>query len=93
MRKPLAFFFALLVGCLFVAQSSMAATAAHEGCCLQECKAMAQCAGASCAACPSAVAAPSNSLVLGAGACGDALTATDEDQPDSAFAQTWNPPD
>lgn len=50
MRRFLALFVVLL-GCLFTAQSTLAATAGYGDCCLHGCKGMTHCAAPGCQAC------------------------------------------
>jgi hypothetical protein len=57
MRKFLALF-ALLAASLFMLQSTMAATAAYEGCCIEGCQGMAQCVSLSCQVCAAPAAVP-----------------------------------
>lgn len=92
LRKLLAIA-ALLLGCLFVAQSTMAASAVYSDCCTQGCEGMAACASVSCQVCAVLTAAPPP--------CGQSVVfavwrerfGAGELLPSAPFAEIWTPPD
>lgn len=84
---------ALLLGCLFVVQSTMAASAGYSDCCTHGCEGMAACASVSCQVCAVLPAAPSpieQSVVF---ADSRERPGTGEVLPPAPFAEIWTPPD
>jgi hypothetical protein len=94
MRKFVALV-ALLFGCLFVAHASLAAAAAHAGCCDPRCEGMVHCAdmNAQCKPCAVPAVVPVD-VASGFGAPGSMDVLAWEERPmPSPVSRIWTPPD
>lgn len=85
--------FVVLLGCLFVAQSTTAATAVYGACCIEGCKGMSNCVGASCPVCTPPASATEPAAPRIAAPADEKHASANERGAASAFAEIWNPPD
>ncbi|HSI46955.1 MAG TPA: hypothetical protein VLA61_01655 [Ideonella sp.] len=93
MRKQFAIF-ALLLGCLFMVQSSLAMAAVYRGCCLEDCKGQGSCVDMSCQACQVPAAAPAQATApLRAATAARAAPETLAPSPEGMIHDVWRPPD
>jgi len=92
MRKHFAIF-ALLLGCLFMAQSSMAVAAVYRGCCLEDCKGAGHCVDMGCQTCqvPAALPTPATAPLRAATAARTAPI-TLAPSPEGMIRDVWRPP-
>lgn len=84
---------ALVAGIFFAAQSSWAAVAVYNDCCLHGCEGMAQCANPTCQICQAATAAPAPAEPLQFHSPHQAAPAAAPLPPYMVMEDIWSPPD